>query len=91
MIFLTSRYADGYKFKAWDARKNQYNLSVLRKWPSYYISFFTYEWVLGDRLDMLADRYLGEAELWWQILDINPEINDPLVITPGTQIRIPNA
>jgi hypothetical protein len=29
--------------------------------------------------------------LWWRILDVNPEIINPQEITPGTQLRIPNA
>jgi len=29
--------------------------------------------------------------MWWEIMDINPEILDPFTITPGTQLRIPNA
>jgi hypothetical protein len=91
MIFLDSRYADGTIFKAWDSRKSEYHQTVFRKWPSYYISYFMYEWVQGDRLDNLANKFLGEPQFWWQIMDINPEINDVLSIAPGTQIRIPNA
>jgi hypothetical protein len=41
-------------------------------------------------LDNLALRYLGKSNLWWQIMDINPEIVDPFSIEPGTPIRIPN-
>ena len=44
-----------------------------------------------DRLDALANKYLGDSQLWWQILDINPEVINPFNITPGTQLRIPNA
>lgn len=91
MIYLDSRYADGTLYKAWDARKNYYNLSVKREWPTYSVQYFVYEWVEGDRLDIVANRFLGDSEFWWQILDINPEINDPFAITPGTQLRIPNA
>jgi hypothetical protein len=91
MIFLDSRYADGTIFKAWDARKQEYHLTVFRQWPTYVQSFFIYESVQGDRLDNLATRYLGNPELWWQILDINPEVIDPFIIEPGTQLRIPNA
>ena len=91
MIYLDSRYADGTIFKAWDAHRQQYHRTVFRQWPSYYTDYFIYEWVEGDRLDNLSNRFLGAPEYWWQILDINPEINDPFSVTPGTQIRIPNA
>lgn len=91
MIYLDSRYSDGTLFKAWHAGKQEYHLTVTREWPTYVQSFFIYEWVEGDRLDNLATRFLGDATLWWQLLDINPEIINPGFISPGTQIRIPNA
>jgi prophage DNA circulation protein len=91
MIFLDSRYSDGNLYKAWHAGKQEYHLTVVRTWPSYAQSFFVYEWVDGDRLDNLATRFLGDATLWWQLLDVNPEIVNPAVIKPGTQLRIPNA
>jgi hypothetical protein len=43
----------------------------------------------GDRLDLLAHRYLGEAKLWWIICDYN-DILFPLELTPGTVLRIPS-
>ena len=90
MIFLDSRYSDGLLYKAYDSRTGKYQLSVSRTWPSYLSSFFWHYWVETDRLDNLALRYLGKANLWWQIMDINPEIVDPFSIEPGTPIRIPN-
>jgi hypothetical protein len=93
MIYLDSRYADGSLYKAWDARENkqEYHIAVGRQWPTYSSAYFIYEWIVTDRLDVLANKFLGNSEYWWRILDINPEIIDPLTITPGTQIRIPNA
>lgn len=93
MIFLDSRYVDGTLFKAWDSRQNkqEYHLTVFRTWPQYETNYFLYEWVETDRLDAIASKFLGNSELWWQILDINPEVIDPLEIQPGTQLRIPNA
>ncbi|WP_158891573.1 LysM domain-containing protein [Amycolatopsis anabasis] len=43
----------------------------------------------GDRSDVLADRYLGDAGQWWRIADANPVL-DPreLTGTPGRRIRI---
>jgi hypothetical protein len=89
MIFLDSRYVDGTIYKAYDARNGSYQLTVSRNFPSYYSTFFNYDWVETDRLDDLALQFLGSSDLWWQILDINPEILDPFAINPGTQIRIP--
>jgi len=90
MIFLDSRYVDGPLYKAKNARTNKFDITVLRAFPSYQTPFFTYQWVETDRLDVLALKYLGNSELWWQILDINPEVLDPFDIAPGTSIRIPN-
>ena len=91
MIYLDSRYADGVLFKALDARKDEYHLTVFRSFPTYAQQFFYYEWIVTDRLDNLASRFLGDSERWWEIMDINPEIINPLNISPGTHIRIPSA
>jgi hypothetical protein len=43
----------------------------------------------GDRPDLLAYRYLGDAEQWWRIADANPVLNpDDLTATPGRRLRI---
>jgi prophage DNA circulation protein len=91
MIFLDSRYVDASIYKVWNAHKYQYDVSVTRQFPSYVTSYFTYEWSSTDRLDNLATRYLGDASLWWKILDLNPEIIDPAEIPLGAQLRIPHA
>ena len=93
MIYLDSRYADAKVLKTWDSRptKKQFQITVYRTWPTYKSNFFIYVWNEMDRLDALANKYLGDSQLWWQILDINPEVINPFNITPGTQLRIPNA
>lgn len=90
MIFLDSRYADGTVFKARDARKNTVELTVFRTFPTSSSDFFWYEWTSADRLDVLSTKFLGSPSLWWVIMDVNPEIINPIVISPGTMIRIPN-
>jgi len=45
--------------------------------------------VEGDRVDLLAHRYLGRADLWWVICDYNG-IFFPLELEPGTVLRIPS-
>lgn len=44
--------------------------------------------VEGDRLDLLAQRYFGRADLWWIICDYN-DIFLPLEIETGAVLRIP--
>ncbi len=43
----------------------------------------------GDRLDLLSERYLGRAELWWVIADYN-ETEWPIELQPGIALRIPS-
>jgi hypothetical protein len=41
------------------------------------------------RLDLIADQYLGMADLWWVIAEIN-NMPDPLVtVDINTELRIP--
>lgn len=52
---------------------------------------FSYHIVTGfDRLDTLAQQYLGDPSLWWQIANINPDVTiDWSVMPVGATIRIP--
>ena len=44
--------------------------------------------VVGDRVDLLAARYLGQAELWWVLCDYN-DIFSPLALELGAVLLIP--
>jgi hypothetical protein len=48
-----------------------------------------YIWRSGDRIDRVANWALGDPQLAWRILDVNPEILNAHSITPGTRIRLP--
>ena len=43
---------------------------------------------LGDRLDVLAARYLGHAALWRLLATLNG-VDDPTALRPGQVLRIP--
>jgi hypothetical protein len=43
----------------------------------------------GERLDILAARFLGDSTMWW-VLAASSNIGWSLQIPPGTQINIPN-
>lgn len=60
-----------------------------RNFPNPIQAHDLYTWKETDRLDNVAAALLGDARLWWRILDINPIIQDPHDIRPGEQIRIP--
>jgi hypothetical protein len=89
MIFSDSRYIDGTLFKANDARDGSYQLTVFRAWPTYKERFYFYEVVETDRIANLSVKFLGHANLWYKIMDLNPEVLDPFSLKPGTLLRIP--
>jgi prophage DNA circulation protein len=90
MIYSDSRYADGDVFKSYDSRYQNYNYTVFRVFPEDSSNFYYYTWTLSDRIDLIAHRLLGDPELWWRIMDFNPEISNPFYIEAGTRLRIPN-
>ena len=45
--------------------------------------------VLGDRLDLLAQDFYGDASFWWVIASANALPGDSLYVEPGMQLRIP--
>lgn len=90
MIFLDSRYAEGNLFKAYNPTKDQYDLTVFRKFPELVSAITYYEWVVTDRIDLVAAKFYGDPVYWWRIMDMNPEIQNPFEIEPGTLLRIPN-
>lgn len=52
-------------------------------------SYTSHVYSSDETIDGLAFAYFGDATLWWQIANVNPEIMDWRSITPGTIIRIP--
>jgi len=46
--------------------------------------------VEGDRVDLIAYRYLGRADLWWVVCDYN-DMFVPLDSEQGIVLRIPSA
>lgn len=49
----------------------------------------THTVAVGDRLDNLAARHLGDAEQYWRLCDANGAVRpDELVETPGRALRI---
>ncbi len=46
--------------------------------------------VEGDRIDFIAYRYFGRADLWWIICDYN-DLFFPLELPVGQVLRIPSS
>jgi nucleoid-associated protein YgaU len=52
----------------------------------------TYVVVRGDSLSKIAEREYGDAHKWRTIYDANKDvINDPDLIYPGQELKIPGA
>lgn len=92
MIFLNSRYSGQNVFPAY-LEDGTVKRTVLRMPPTVLgnTEYRDYLWVEGDRVDAVAARVLGDPGLWWYIMDLNPEIPDPLSIQPGTVVRVPRS
>lgn len=90
MIFRDSRYASGVITKEYNPATGQFPVVVYRKFPNAISKFFIYEWTEEDRIDQVALRFLGNASLWWKIMDFNPELLNPMHIPSGSPVRIPN-
>ena len=43
----------------------------------------------GDRIDLIAYRYLGRSDLWWVICDYN-DLFFPLELRVGMVLRVPS-
>jgi nucleoid-associated protein YgaU len=57
--------------------------------PQEITGFATYTTQDGDSFDILAARFLGDSTRYWEIADINPQVEWPDRIPTGTVVRIP--
>jgi len=48
--------------------------------------------LVGDRLDLIANQFYKDVDLWWVITTANPSVirRDSFNLKPGLQIRIPS-
>jgi hypothetical protein len=54
------------------------------------INYFIHNYIQGETLHGLAQKYFGRPDVWWIIAEYNPEVTDFLNISPGALLRIPN-
>lgn len=90
MIYADSRYADGQMVQNYLPKDQSYHVSVFRSFPVKSSTFSLYIWREPDRMDLVASKLLGDASQWWRIMDMNPELLNPMDIPVGTAIRIPH-
>ena len=90
MIERVSRYYNGPLLQTAHKYTGDPAISVYRAFPtSKTVRYIEYTWVEGDTISVLAQAYGLGAKYWWEILEINPEIDDPFAIAPGTKLRVP--
>lgn len=83
MIFNNSRYYDGTLAQEGD------DILVFRNFPkTQTLRMFGHTWVEGTRVEVVADKFIGDVYLWHEVMDLNPSILDPWSIAPGTVIRV---
>jgi len=52
-----------------------------------YVEYYTVD---GDRIDGIAHAFLGDPLRWWEIADLNPEVDDFENFPLNTRLRIPS-
>ena len=66
-------------------------LFAIRERPNISIKNAKYHtWTQSDTLDFLAYTVYGNSELWWAILDANPQYQSELDIQIGDLLTIPS-
>jgi hypothetical protein len=90
VIYADSRYADGTLVQNYLTKDDTYHVSVFRNFPTSTSTYSQYVWRESDRMDLVAAKLLGDASLWWRIMDFNPQLPNPMDIPVGTAIRIPH-
>lgn len=90
MITSNSRYVNDTLSLLTGSDGVQRTTIVMPEPVSTQFSFMLHTVTGYDRLDTLANHYLGDSSLWWQIADINPDVTiDWSVMPVGATIRIP--
>jgi hypothetical protein len=90
-ISATSRYAASSVVTITSTQTGQpVNVIVPSQQQAYTFSYISHMITDRDRMDLLANQYLGDPTAWWQIADANPDIAlDWSNLVPGTIIRVP--
>lgn len=90
MFVRGSRYAEVPEAVYVDGRGREIPYKLLRILPPRPDDVAGHLVVGGDRLDLLAHRYLGESELFWRICDANGTLRpEELTAETGRRISIP--
>lgn len=83
--YSNTKIVDGFRYGTWRNRLVEGQLE-----PDFLSEIKTVEHTVcvGERLDHLAARYLGDDQYYWVIALVN-SIIDPLALEPGRLLLIP--
>lgn len=70
-------------------RMDANNQSASRIPPATRPPYTTYRVKAGDTLESIAAKYLGNQRRFWEIADLNPQVQFPWDIRVGEVIRLP--
>tara|TARA_R100001510_G_C7578214_1_gene152187 strand:+ start:277 stop:582 length:306 start_codon:yes stop_codon:yes gene_type:complete len=85
---MSSRYSNT-KIKKDDKGKLQYGTTIYPTLPPQSSDVFVMTQP-GDRLDLLANQYYGDQDLWWIIANANDDCGKgSTAVPPNKQLRIP--
>lgn len=92
MIFEGSRYENSDVITTVSSTNGAIRQTIGRahSLPETAFQFSYYTVKDGDRIDILAQRFLGDAELWWVIADYNPQWLYYDNLPPNTVLRVPS-
>ena len=92
MIFEGSRYENAdVEPVAGPDRVVRQTIVTPHELPVQAFQFSYYTVKEGDRIDILADRFLGDPELWWVLADYNPQWQFFDNLPANTILRVPSA
>jgi len=88
MFARGSRYETVPEARHVDASGREVPYKLLRVLPGPPVTVQTHRVVDGDRLDLLAHRYLGDSELFWRICDANRALRPDDLLEIGRRLII---
>lgn len=92
MIYIGSRYERAEVFYTIDGRSGMTRPTVMLSPRPAFRSVQpkkAVRWQDGARLDRVSAKLVGSPELWWVLMDGNPDILDPLSIVTGSTVVLP--
>lgn len=89
MIYEGSRYEECYLIKDEGNEMDYLSFPELHTHQKDHKDV-VYQFQVGDRLDLLAEKFYNDPQLGWKILKANPNYLHELEIKEGAILTIPN-